>query len=141
MKTTASTIGLLLALAVSCFAKLEFKSTSVELKARPSDTQLEAQFTFKNTGKEEAEIEKISIGCSCLSAETDKKVYKPGEEDKVDVVFRLGSFTGHQKKGLTIISGEQRERLSVGVQIPNVITISPDIAEWTVGEKPGPKRS
>ena len=54
----------------------------------------------------------------------------------MDVEFKLGSFTGYQNKLLTVIAGEQRQRLHVGVQIPSVINITPNVLEWTVNEKP-----
>ena len=139
MRTFFLIPALLLAGILSCLADLKFDSKNIELKAKPTDDRLEAQFKFKNTGKEAVPITKISIGCSCLSAVTDKQSYAPGESGTVDVVFKLGSFTGHQRKGLTIISGKQRTRLQVGVQIPNVITITPDIVEWQVGDEPEPK--
>jgi hypothetical protein len=74
-----------------------------------------------------------------LEAKPDQTIYAPGASGKLDVIFKLGSFTGYQKKALTVITGEKRTRLEVGVQIPNVITITPDIAEWYVGEDPAPK--
>jgi hypothetical protein len=132
-------LGLTLTTALTCSADLEFESKSIELKANPSDQVVQAKFLFKNTGEKDVEVNEIQIGCSCLSATTDKKVYEPGESGRVVVAFRLGSFTGHQQKGLTIVTGDKRTRLQVGVQIPDVITITPDIAEWTVGEKPEAK--
>lgn len=140
MKTTTALIPLIaLATAMSCHADLKFDQSTVELKAKPSDEQLEAQFTFKNTGASEVEITDLDISCSCLSASPDQKTYAPGASGKLDVTFKLGSFTGYQKKALTVVTGEKRTRLEVGVQIPNVITITPDIAEWQVGEAPTPK--
>jgi len=141
MTKTSLIIGLALASsALACFADLEFAAKTLELKAQPSDQQLEAEFTFKNAGKEEVEVTKVEVGCSCLSGVTDKRVYAPGESGKLAVVFKLGSFTGYQKKGMKVVSGDGKEtRLEVGVQIPNVITITPDVAEWFVGDKPEPK--
>ena len=142
MKTTTALIPLIaLATAMSCHADLKFDQSTVELKAKPSDEQLEAQFTFKNTGASEVEITDLDISCSCLSASPDQKTYAPGASGKLDVTFKLGSFTGYQKKALTVVTGEKRTRLEVGVQIPNVITITPDIAEWQIGEAPRRSRS
>ena len=76
-------------------AKLEFEKTTAELKAKPSDEKLPVTFKFKNTGKEPVEISEIKSGCSCLKAETDKTTYAPGESGQVDVVFKIGSFTGY----------------------------------------------
>ena len=138
-------ISLIIAFALASvmpgFAALKFEATSVELKARPVDTELETEFLFKNSGKQAVEVTKVEVGCSCLVAKTDKKIYEAGESGKVAVTFKLGSFTGYQKKALTILTAdEKRTRLEVGVQIPNVITITPDIVEWVVGDKPEAKR-
>ena len=140
MKTFVLIIGFAMAWALPCFAELNFESKVVELKAKPSDKQLDAEFTFKNNGKEPVEVTSVKVGCSCLSGVTDKKVYAPGESGKVAVVFTLGSFTGYQKKGLTVTTADQKStRLEVGVQIPAVITITPEIVEWFVGDQPEPK--
>lgn len=121
-------------------AKLEFEETAVELKAKPSDERLLTTFKFKNTGDEKVKISKISIGCSCMKAAADKEIYAPGESGQIDVVFKLGSFTGHNSKTMTVVAGEQRTRLRVGVQIPNVITITPNVLEWYMGDKLEPKK-
>jgi len=139
MKTTALIPLFVLATTLACAAGLKFDTSTIELKATPSDEQLEAQFSFKNTGDSEVEVTDIDISCSCLKASTDQKVYAPGASGKLDVIFKLGSFTGYQKKALTVVTGKERKRLEVGVQIPNVITITPEIAEWHIGEDPGPK--
>jgi len=120
-------------------AKLEFESTTVELKAKPTDEEVPTTFKFKNTGDKEVAISKISVGCSCLKATTDKESYAPGESGEVNVIFKIGSFTGHQSKGMTIVAGDQRTRLQFGLQIPNVITITPNVLEWAVGSKPEAK--
>lgn len=124
----------------SAYADLEFEAKSIELKAKPTDEHLPGSFKFKNTGDKDVEIKKIDIGCSCIKATTDKKTYAPGESGTVNFDFKLGSFTGHQLKGLTIVTGEKRTRLQVGVQIPNVITITPNVLEWFVGDKPEAKK-
>ncbi|MGI9243902.1 MAG: DUF1573 domain-containing protein [Verrucomicrobiales bacterium] len=139
MKTTALIPLMVLATAMACAADLKFETRTVELKATPSDEELEAQFSFKNTGDSDVEITELDISCSCLLASTDKKVYAPGDSGKLDVIFKLGSFTGYQKKGLTVVTKDKRTRVEVGVQIPNVVTITPEIAEWQIGEDPAPK--
>jgi len=129
----------MLLLAVPCFADLKFEAEKVELKAKASDEVLKAQFKFKNDSKEEIEITDISVGCTCLKPRSNKKIYAPGESGVVDVDFTLGSFTGYQEKLLTVITEGQRTQLRVGVQIPNVIVITPTVLDWTVGEKAAPK--
>ena len=78
-----------LATAMSCRADLKFDRSTVELKAKPSDEQLEAQFTFKNTGASAVEITDLEISCSCLSASADQKTYAPGASGKLDVEERV----------------------------------------------------
>ncbi|MFT5411033.1 MAG: hypothetical protein ACI9NC_003767 [Verrucomicrobiales bacterium] len=134
MKSVLVNLVLILATTAMTHAELVFESKKIELKADPSSEVLEAEFSFKNTGDADVEITEIDTGCSCLSGTADKRVYKPGESGKIEAVFALGSFTGYQQKGLTVIAGNQRTILKVGVQIPDVITIEPDIAEWFIGD-------
>jgi hypothetical protein len=139
---------LLLALAfpVGASAELAFDKKEVQVEAKASDESLLIKFPFVNSGKVDATVKDITFACSCLSAKTNKPVYAPGEAGVLDAVFKLGSFTGVQRKSLTVISQaqgaveDQRDSLTVEVSIPDVIVIEPQLMSWAKGSKPEPKR-
>ncbi len=115
------------------------------MTAKPADKELPVVFSFKNTGDESVVVKEIKIGCACLSAKTDKEQYAPGESGVLEAVFRLGSFTGVQRKGMTMVSRaegateDQRDSLMVEMSIPDVIVIEPELLRWDVGSEAEPK--
>ena len=126
-------------------AALKFATSEVEVKAKPADSEVTAEFRFKNNGDQPIDILQVSYACSCLSAETDKERYEPGEAGVLKADFRLGSFTGLQRKAITVLSradgGKEdgRDRLMVAVRIPDVITVEPQLMQWMVGDEPTEK--
>jgi hypothetical protein len=128
-----------------CYAGLEFEKNEIDVNAAPADEVLPVEFAFKNSGENSVTVDEITFACSCLSAETDKKTYAPGENGVLKASFKLGSFTGYQRKAMTVVATEdgageaERSQLMVGVKIPDVITIEPELLSWTVGEEPKPK--
>ena len=98
-------------------------------------------FPFKNVGKESVSVIDVNLTCSCLSATTDKESYGPGEEGYLKAIFSIGSFTGIQRKSMTIISQDEgkkevRDSLLAILTIPDVVTIEPELIKWNVGEEP-----
>ena len=126
-------------------AALKFSTTEVEVKAKPSDSEVSAEFHFKNNGDQPIDIIQVTFACSCLSAVTDKERYEPGEEGVLKAEFRLGSFTGLQRKAITVQSRAEggkkdgRDRLMVAVRIPDVIIVEPQLMQWMVGDEAAEK--
>jgi len=123
------------------FADLQFDHKEIEIKAKVSDEVVTFLFPFKNVGKESVSIIDVNLTCSCLSAKTNRGSYGPGEGGHLEAVFSIGSFTGIQRKSMTVISrskdGEQvRDSLLAILTIPDVVTIEPELIKWKVGEDP-----
>jgi len=64
-------------------------------------------FKFKNTGKSDLVIANISAACGCTASEYPKRPVKPGEEEKVEVIFNSSGKQGFQNKTLTIAANTQ----------------------------------
>ncbi len=141
----ALAVALLFSMAPAAEGALVFDKKVAEIDAAPEDEELLVKFPFKNSGDKVVAVKKVDFACSCLSAETDKGSYAPGEEGVVEAIFKLGSFTGVQRKSITVTSraeGEaedRREGLVVQVSIPDVITIEPQLMQWAVGSEPEPQ--
>ena len=139
------TLAFLLASLGNVWGGLEFKEKTVDVEAKPADENLPIEFSFTNASEKSVTVQEINYACSCLDAETDKKVYAPGEEGVLKAIFKLGSFTGYQRKAMTVVALEEgaaeaaRTQLMVGVKIPDVVKISPELLSWTVGEEPTKK--
>ena len=98
-------------------------------------------FQFINIGIVAVSIIDVNLTCSCLSAKTDKGSYGPGEEGHLKAIFSIGSFTGIQRKSMTLISQDEgkekvRNSLLAILTIPDVVTIEPELIKWQVGEDP-----
>ncbi len=124
---------------------LTFSERNIELSSNPSDEKVSFVFNFSNDGKDTVHIEDVNVSCACLSAKTDKSSYAAGEKGRLEAVFAIGSFTGVQRKALTLVSrdGDSKEIDRTGLlailNIPDVITIAPELLQWSVGEKPEEK--
>jgi len=125
--------------------KLIFPERELELNAKPSDEKVSFVFSFSNGGENTVNIEDVNVSCSCLSAKTDRSSYAAGEKGQLVVVFAIGSFTGVQRKALTLVSRDvgsrenERTGLLAILNIPDVITIEPELLQWSVGDKPEEK--
>ncbi|RZO16887.1 MAG: DUF1573 domain-containing protein [Verrucomicrobiaceae bacterium] len=134
-------ISLLFCMPIMAFAELEFGHQEIEIKAKPSDEVVSFVFPFKNVGNGPVSIIDVNLTCSCLSAKTDKGSYGPGEEGHLKAIFSIGSFTGIQRKSMTLISQDEgkekvRNSLLAILTIPDVVTIEPELIKWQVGEDP-----
>ncbi|MEC8905875.1 MAG: DUF1573 domain-containing protein [Verrucomicrobiota bacterium] len=134
-------ILLLFFMPLMAFAELKFGNKEIEIKSKPSDEVVSFVFPFKNVGKESVSVIDVNLTCSCLSATTDKESYGPGEEGYLKAIFSIGSFTGIQRKSMTIISQDEgkkevRDSLLAILTIPDVVTIEPELIKWNVGEEP-----
>jgi hypothetical protein len=122
-----------------------FSERNIELNSKPADEKVSFVFNFINDGKDTVHIEDVHVSCACLSAKTDKLSYATGEKGRLEAVFAIGSFTGVQRKTLTLVSrdGDSKEHERNGLlailNIPDVITITPELLQWAVGEKPAEK--
>lgn len=126
-------------------AGLSFTKKAIDAEAGPADDTVTVDFIFENKGEKAVTIKDITFACSCLAANADKKSYAAGEKGKINAVFKLGSFTGVQRKSLTVVAEEEgaeeatRHSLTFGVTIPDVITIEPELLQWAVGDEPEEK--
>ena len=127
-----------------CWSQITFDKKEIEITASADQETVTFVFPFKNTGKELVEVLDVNLTCSCLSAKTDKDVYAPSDKGKLEAIFSIGSFTGVQRKSMTVISQQKgkdktRDALLAILTIPDVITIEPELVKWKVNEKPSEK--
>lgn len=64
-------------------------------------------FKFKNTGKANLVISKVSTSCGCTATEYPRKSIAPGEEGIVSITFDSRGRLGFQNKTATIIANTQ----------------------------------
>ena len=93
---------LLAILPTLAFGKISFENKEIEITAAADQENVTFVFPFKNEGSTAIKIIDVNLTCSCLSAKTDKEVYSSGEKGQLEAIFSIGSFTGIQRKSMTI---------------------------------------
>ena len=61
-------------------------------------------FSFKNNGKKSLIISSASGSCGCTVPEWPKEPVKPGDKNKINVVFSSEGKSGLQEKTVTIVT-------------------------------------
>lgn len=81
------------------------------------DTENPATFIVTNTGKNDLVIEDVATSCGCTTAEKPEKPIKPGQSDKISVVFhpKPGQLKD-QKKSVTITANTDPKMTVLTIQ-------------------------
>ncbi|MBI4027625.1 MAG: DUF1573 domain-containing protein [Verrucomicrobia bacterium] len=123
----------------SGWAQLKWDNRVLEFHPPAQETNVVANFTFKNTGKYPVTIRSVKSSCSsCTTTSLEKKVYPPGEKGKLAVGFSLGDRVGLQEKEVMIQTDDPAEStvmLTMKVHILETLRITPAFVFWQVGEK------
>jgi hypothetical protein len=131
-----------LAWAAACPAALEWKTTGVQLTARPGQEAISVAFPFRNTGDKTVRILSLDPSCSCMSAAADKPVYAPGEQGEVRVELALAGYSGRVHRSVLVSTDDAKGGsldLTMTVEIPELVVITPRFVFWRVGDKPEAK--
>ncbi|CAN5521684.1 hypothetical protein BH09VER1_BH09VER1_56300 [soil metagenome] len=114
--------------------ELDWKQTTLAMEAVPADKKTEAVYTFTNTSANPVEIHKVSTSCGCTVAELPKKTYGPGESGHLKVVFTFGERKGLQEKTILVQAGENKDVLTLRVNIADSVVVNPKKLFWKVGD-------
>jgi hypothetical protein len=140
---TASFLLLVLAtLATPVFGQLKWENTEQTFSAKPLDKVIVAKFRFTNIGNTSLKITDLRPSCGCTTAALQKKECGPGESGEIEARFKFDGRVGHQEKWIKVTTDwvpPQPTILRMTVNIPEVITIQPELVIWRVGEQPKPK--
>jgi len=67
-------------------------------------------FHFKNTGKTDLKITKVSTSCGCTVGKYPHGAVKPGEEGDVEVTFNSAYKMGYQNKSVMLLANTKPAR-------------------------------
>jgi hypothetical protein len=136
------TAFLLLALATPVFGQLKWDNPEQTFTAKPQDKVIIAKYRFTNVGTTSLKITDMQPSCGCTTAFLEKKDYAPGESGEIEARFKPGGRRGRQEKGIVVKTDwvpPQPTILRFTVNIPEAITIQPELVLWRVGDQPKPK--
>ncbi len=71
-------------------------------------TEVENAVSFQNKGKKNLELRYIQSNCTCVVANSDKQILKPGEKATITIRFITEGRGGSQNKAITIYSNDPR---------------------------------
>ena len=136
-------LSLCLAFIFPLHADLKFEKPLVEIHAPIGAETVTGDFIFKNNGDKTLVIREADAGCSCLVVQVagGKLSYAPGESGTLRAKFELGSFQGLVDKQINIwLDGDAAAKpshsVTMRIQIPEIIKISPRTLKWKVGSAP-----
>jgi hypothetical protein len=116
---------------------LQWDQTKIDLVAQPEQTELTADFGFRNAGTRPVTITGIDSSCPCTTATAaPKTTYGPGEAGRVHAVFEVWKQTGLVRKMLTVTSddgGPAPTQLILEVKILQYAFVEPRMIYWKMG--------
>lgn len=132
-------LGLILFPATPMRAQLAWKEKQISLQAPAGTQDTKTVFSFTNQGKKAVTIREIKSSCNCTVPKLEKKIYQPGEEGRVEVVFNHGSRTGLQKSTITVLTDDPKlsdAELQLVLEIKTWLQMSPPFVLWLKGSEP-----
>ena len=133
---------LLLALATPVFGQLKWENPEQTFTVKPLDKVIVAKFRFTNVGTTSLKITDLRPSCGCTTAFLEKKEYAPGESGEIEAKFKFDGRVGHHEKWIVVTTDwvpPQPTILRMAVNIPEAITIKPELVVWRVGDQLKPK--
>jgi len=88
--------------ASNAWAQTLFKEKKHNFGTVARAAKTEHVFTFKNTTKENIEIQHVSVSCRCTLPTIETKIVKPGETGKIRAAFQTRLFVGQRGASLTV---------------------------------------
>jgi len=123
--------------ALSAGAALEWKTRDVQLKTEIGQEQAVAVYPFRNAGTRPVRIGALDPSCSCVEAEPDREVYAPGATGEIRVDVALAGYVGHLRRSVAVETDDPDEKfteLTLTLDIPEPVAITPRFLFWSVGE-------
>jgi len=133
---------LLLAVATPVFGQLKWENPEQTFTAKPMDKVIVAKFRFANVGTTSVKITDLKPSCGCTTALLEKTEYAPGESGEIEAKFKFDGRLGHQEKWIVVTTDwvpPQPIILRMTVNIPESITIEPELVMWRLGDQLKPK--
>lgn len=118
-------------------AGLEWRQTLIETSATFQQTDVKADFVFRNTSSRPVTITSANASCDCTTAELEKDTFAPGETGRMHVIFEIGDYTGQHDAHVLVttdVPGERPTDLVLRTRIPEYVVVQPHRAIWHVGE-------
>lgn len=92
---------------------IQFEETSHDFGKIIQGEKVSYLFKFKNTGKSDLLISKVSTSCGCTVGKYPKEPIEPGKSGTIEVTFDSNNRKGFQNKTITVLTNTE----------PNITTL------------------
>ena len=124
-------------------AELTWANREVQYEAKLDEESIRLVFAFTNATRQPVTLTEIETSCGCTAATSAKKIYAPGEQGQIDVIFDAKGTAGVQQKTIYVRTSDAAEAtaLTFKVNVPAWLEITPRLIWWRTGDKNSPKDS
>ena len=121
---------------------LDWKATTLTATTAPFQSELDVEFEFANRGTKPVAVRELETSCSCLLANSDRKIYPPGATGKIAARFTVGDRGGIYERTITVLTDEADSpvKLVLTVEVPDVASVTPRSVAWRLNEEPLEKK-
>ena len=115
---------------------LEWSATTLEARTEPFQKTLTLVFKFKNDGAKPVHVLDLQTSCSCLAAQSDKKIYAPGESGQITAEFSAEEPPGIYERHIQVMTDAPTppQGLTVRIEIPELALLTPRSLDWKLNE-------
>lgn len=85
-----------------------FEETTFNMGKLEKGKTVEYEYVFKNAGKSNLMIRKISPSCGCTATMLSDQIIPPGKTGKIKTTFNSSNQRGNQVKTITVISNDPK---------------------------------
>ncbi|HEY4247678.1 MAG TPA: DUF1573 domain-containing protein [Lacunisphaera sp.] len=120
---------------------LDWKTETLNVTTAPFQEEISAKFEFSNHGEKPVTIRDIETSCSCVRADSDRKIYNPGSSGTITAKFTVGDRGGLYERIVTVITDENAPpvRLTLSVEVPDIAAVAPRSVSWQLAADPAEK--
>jgi hypothetical protein len=118
---------------------LDWPVTELRAAAAVGKDAVAVLFPFRNGGNKPVRLVSIRPSCDCVTATVAKEVWAPGESGELTAVFTVDGRTGLQNRNLVVTTDDEPGNpvvLKLVIEIPEEVSIRPELVSWTLGDEP-----
>jgi hypothetical protein len=125
--------------ALPLHAAIAWDQASARVNATAGDADLVVYYRFHNRGAKPLTLVAARPDCDCTQVSFTPGAIPAGATGVVKAVFSVGERVGAQRKSILVYDDDAPDkpsRLTLEVDIAEVVAYRPRIARWQIGEKP-----
>jgi len=89
-------------------AKVKFENTTYNFGTIKEGQKADYEFKFKNEGKTDLILRKVTTSCGCTTTTPKEMTVKPGDSSSIKIVFDSTGKKGTQNKTVTVITNDPK---------------------------------